>query len=210
MIKHLTKELLETEILINNKTKQQVAQEIGCGMTTIYRFIKNNNLKLDKCLYCKSLFHAYHQEIKWCSTKCHLLDKIEIFGECWNYKGCNHNKFGYKRITHNNKRYLPHRLMYILEYGDIPDNLLVCHKCDNPACINPSHLFLGTYKDNNRDCLNKGNHKSGIHRTRLNKQQKDEIRKSFVKGHPEFGLKALTKKYNISFTTASKIINLKS
>lgn len=49
-----------------------------------------------------------------------------------------------------------HRLSYILSKGPIPDGMLVCHTCDNRKCINPDHLFLGTYQDNHDDMILKG------------------------------------------------------
>lgn len=51
-----------------------------------------------------------------------------------------------------------HRASYIIFNGPIAKDLLACHKCNNKACINPSHIYAGTYKDNSRDCIEAGNH----------------------------------------------------
>ncbi len=74
---------------------------------------------------------------------------------CWEWKRRSHT-FGYGAVSFQGRNIPAHRAMWILHFGSIPDGLLVCHKCDNPPCVNPDHLFLGTSTDNNRDMLSKG------------------------------------------------------
>ena len=74
---------------------------------------------------------------------------------CWIWTGATNNK-GYGRININRVLCYPHRLMYEIFFGPIPDGLKVLHDCDTPPCCNPGHLFLGTTKDNAQDARSKG------------------------------------------------------
>jgi hypothetical protein len=75
---------------------------------------------------------------------------------CWEIPKTMRYSNGYGAIAFDNKKYLAHRAVYSAIHGSIPRELDVCHACDNRACINPSHLWLGTRKQNMEDMVAKG------------------------------------------------------
>lgn len=130
------------------------------------------------CLACGSLFYrksfasqAEPRQVflsrKFCSRNCapnapnpvteRLWRRVQIGSseQCWNWTGIT-NERGYGKINIGRLPKRAHRVAWEVTHGSVPDRLLVCHKCDNRLCCNPSHLFLGTAKDNMTDMVTKG------------------------------------------------------
>ncbi len=112
------------------------------------------------------------------------VDKADGPSSCWKLVA-NKTSENYGRFRIGGKTYRAHRVSYQVTYGLIPAGMLVCHKCDNPGCVNPQHLFLGTQGDNMLDCHKKGrNPKDGENngRAKLNRFQASEIRHAYLVG----------------------------
>lgn len=84
-----------------------------------------------------------------------FLQHVEPSNGCWFWTGPSHQK-GYGTFSLFGRLVRAHRFAYEAFVGSIPDGMLVCHKCDNPPCVRPDHLFVGTHIDNRNDMLRKG------------------------------------------------------
>ena len=136
--------------------------------------------------------------------------------ECWEWIACK-DKNGYGLFGVDKKLYKSHRISWILENGEIPKDdsfnktLYVLHKCDNPGCVNPNHLFLGTNKDNMIDMVKKGrNYISSGEKNGMSKkieQEVLEIRQKYLTGL--YTQKELSEEYSISRAQIQRIVNNK-
>lgn len=97
-----------------------------------------------------------------------------------------------------------HRISWALAFGPIPPDALVLHACDNPACVNPSHLFLGDQRANMQDCAEKGRWRN---QARFNLETAREIRARYRRGGVTQG--ELAAEFGMSFQHVSSIVNHK-
>lgn len=101
-------------------------------------------------------------------------------GGCWEWlAGLTHNGYGQFKSSCTSKA---HRWSYLHHYGKIPDGLLVCHRCDNPPCVNPAHLVLGTTKDNMQDKCDRGRQLRGEGHGRAGRTRSLRLWHSHIQG----------------------------
>lgn len=126
--------------------------------------------------------------------------------KCIEWQGSRNAK-GYGRIGQK----IANRIFWEHNHGPIPKGLCILHKCDNPSCVNESHIYLGTKKQNADDMFERGRvtrkHESNG-RHRLTKCQVDEIRKTFVRKYG--AIAELARKYDVSHGAMSWIVNKRS
>lgn len=124
---------------------------------------------------------------------------------CWLWYGAL-SAAGYGQIRMRDYAHLVHRVRYKLKFGEIPNGICVLHKCDNPLCSNPDHMFLGTKKDNNNDRHKKGRSFRGT-LTKLDSIQILTIRSLVGSGYPYW---QIGKYFGVRHECIRKIIRLKT
>lgn len=130
------------------------------------------------CLRCGSKFHAKLSRIKigkgkYCSKHCYdkslIMDinqtfwiRVQKTSSCWIWTGVKDiDGYGLAKFYFSREK-RAHRLSYEIHFGTIPRGMHVLHKCDNPSCVSPEHIFLGTNIDNIRDMVKKGRNAKGF------------------------------------------------
>lgn len=133
------------------------------------------------CKICNTVFHPLPKAVergngKCCSSRCAGLAKRQPLADrfwpfvnkdtesgCWLWGGTKFTR-GYGRISISgtSKSIGAHRASWQLHFGEIPQGMLICHKCDTPECVNPAHLFLGTNNDNMQDKVRKNRQARGL------------------------------------------------
>lgn len=187
--------------------------------------MKKGVRRQDICLVCGKSYYKYRNVLKYCSRKCssqtrkinvdenynekirvRIKQNITIYKEtgCWvwtRYK----SELGRGNLWYNGKTIASARVSYMVFKGNIPENYYVCHACDNPTCVNPDHLWIGTYQDNTNDRENKKRGAKGekISISKLKEFMICEIKKDRVSGMTQ---QAIAEKYNVHQSTISNIL----
>jgi hypothetical protein len=122
---------------------------------------------------------------------------------CWTWEGWINAGYGYLTDSETRKTTTAHRYSYKIHFSD-PGHMCVCHTCDNPICVNPAHLFLGTHQQNMKDMTNKMRQKDAI----INDSQVLELRNAYASDNTISKIK-LAAKYGISLQHVYNLINHK-
>lgn len=188
---------------------------------------------MPKCISCGNEFHRIvtkgRNQPSFCGRECYdkyhfiwsqateeqILERLKMHFEknvirqdgCWDWKGYIARN-GYAEIARSKNFSIKHahRISWMIHKGKIPEGLFICHKCDNPKCTNPDHLFIGTHQDNNKDRDEKGRTIKGekVASSILNDEQVREIKNLLSLDH---STSEIAKKFAISTTTAKRINN---
>lgn len=128
--------------------------------------------------------------------------------ECWTWVGAlrgGYGVIGVPRPGLHHQQKIVHRVSWEMHFGPIPDGLCVLHRCDNPPCVNPAHLFLGTNSDNVADMIAKGRHKhgDGMAGAVLSAVEVKEARALYSQGA---SLSDLSRKFNVNYETIKSAV----
>jgi hypothetical protein len=160
------------------------------------------------------LCDTHYMQIRRAGGEFAPITDIERFEEsfektpgCWLWDKPQRKGYGTFMIAHQS---MPSsRASWILYRGEIPDDLCVCHSCDNPQCVNPDHLFLGTYADNSADMVEKDRQAKGVQNgnSRLTESKVIEIRTLDANG--AMSRRSIGRMFGVSGVTVKNIVDRK-
>lgn len=151
--------------------------------------------------------HKTWQEYLWEKVDKNGPVVVPALGKCWIWTGLLYQQ-GYGQFTTRQiTEHKAHRAVWLAVHGELSSTICVLHKCDNPSCVNPNHLFLGTHKDNSDDMIHKGRGCRGINKkaAKLSEDEVREIRRIYAEQKPK--CRDLGKQFGVSHTTVISILH---
>lgn len=135
-------------------------------------------------------------------------EKVKRTDTCWLWTAGKLRSGGYGQFELNGNTMRAHRLAWEMTNGPIPKGLLICHRCDNPACVNPAHLFLGTARDNNADCLSKGRrvYAPGEKHPDAKLTEKDVREIRALAASKQVSLRAMARRYGMAHSSVRNVV----
>lgn len=151
---------------------------------------------------------------QYASAEERLWTRVQKTDGCWLWQG-SHTPRGYGKLQAHGRSVYAHRTAYELTYGPIPPGMCVCHRCDNPPCCNPEHLFLGTPAENMADRDAKGRGRLGMKgrgptgrpnsRRSLTDREVQTLRTAYATWTGS--VRALARGLGYSYSTVQRILN---
>lgn len=136
-----------------------------------------------------------------------FFSKIKKTDSCWIWESDIQNGYGYfqVRVNKKTKKIYAHRYSWIIANGEIPEKLCICHTCDNRICVNPLHMFLGTLKDNRRDCVEKNRQAKG---EKIGNAKLTQENVKFIKSMRDvLSLEQLSIQFGVSRSTIARVFD---
>lgn len=206
-------------------TSQQVRRGFGKYCSRPCRDDARRQTVTCICKQCGGAFEKWPSALlrgegRYCTVTCRstaatiaievrFWDNVERGAGCWTWKRATRGAQGYGTTKWQHRTYATHRLAWELTYGPIPPGLLVCHRCDNPPCVRPDHLWLGTPLDNMRDMRDKGRARpvrargEAASRALLTEEQVRMVRQRQASGET---MAALARELRVSFGAIRSIV----
>lgn len=175
----------------------EIADHFGVAESTIYTWLDKNDIEIHHHGPAEKRFNEQYER--------------DSESGCWIWTGTRH-EHGYGQIGVDGKTIGAHRYSYKLHNGEIPDGAFICHKCHNPPCVNPDHLYAGDAETNAQDAVDNGDwprltgEKSPG--SKLNRETVIEIRNVYREGNST--VSELADSYDVSTGTISRAINGKA
>jgi hypothetical protein len=183
----------------------------SCGTERLVRsvYLRKNLSKSCGCLVGETSKKRHVENRTPENFQKRFWQKVSKSDECWTWigsKDCDGYGVMSQHVNGIAKQRKAHIISYELHFGEIPTGICVLHKCDNPSCVNPEHLFLGTQADNQHDRKNKGRQAKGEAngRAKLTEQDVRDIR--YLYKTVDISQTGLANKYGVSQYSISQVV----